>query len=224
MSDLVRWEWNETKELAAHLVAQGRLRIPKIALKCQVSEKTIDRWKKSPEFLKRVEEHLAAIRIRFRSEGFAVRENRIANKRRRLCGLMRVLKKRAGNALRGGAEWDDTGFVVRREKSLNRGDGIFDEVIEYEIDTGTLAALNDLEREIAIETGDYKTKIEHSGKIDVPSNVAVVISQSLTTTEILTIIERHKNVEPSTSGPEPLPPAADQPEGPTPGPETEGGE
>lgn len=217
------WAWNEASELAALLMARGRLTIPKIAAKCQVSEKTIDRWKKSPEFKTRVDEHLAAIRQRFRSEGFAVPENRIAAKRRRLCAIMGAIKKRAGRPDRGGAEWDSSGFFVQRLKSINAGDGQFDVVTEYELDTGALAALNDLEREIAIETGTYKTKIEHSGKIDTPSPQAIAIAGVMTTTEILTIIERAKNVDPSTPGPESVP-ATVQPEGPAPGPQAEGGE
>ena len=215
------WAWNEASELAARLVAQARLTIPKIAAKCQVSEKTIDRWKKAPEFKARVDEHLAAIRLRFRSEGFAVPENRVAAKRRRLCAIMGAIKKRAGRPDRGGAEWDKSGYFVQRLRSINAGDGQFDVVTEYELDTGALAALNDLEREIAIETGTYKTKIEHSGKIDTPSPQAIAIAGVLTTTEILTIIERATNVDPST--PEPVP-AAVQSEGPPPGPEAESGE
>ena len=213
------WAWTQASELAAHLVAEGRLSIPKIAAQCHVSEKTIDRWKKIPDFKTRVDEHLAAMRLRFRTEGFSVPENRIAAKRRRLCAIMGALRKRAGRPDRGGAEWDRSGYFVQRLRSINAGDGQFYVVTEYELDTGALAALNDLEREIAIETGTYKTKIEHSGKIDAPSPKVIVMAQVMTTTEILAIIERAKNVD----TPEPVP-AAVQPEGTAPGPETEGGE
>jgi hypothetical protein len=62
---------NPSKETAASLVAEGRLRIREIAQRVGVSEKTIDRWKQRPEFLARVDEIFANFRKQLIAERLA---------------------------------------------------------------------------------------------------------------------------------------------------------
>jgi len=63
--------WNPSKEAAAELVAAGELTIAEIAKRVGVSEKTIDRWKKRPEFQARVEGITANFRERLMAEMLA---------------------------------------------------------------------------------------------------------------------------------------------------------
>jgi helix-turn-helix protein len=63
--------WNPSKEAAAELVAAGELTIAEIAKRVGVSEKTIDRWKKRPEFQARVNGITANFRERLMAEMLA---------------------------------------------------------------------------------------------------------------------------------------------------------
>ena len=149
---------DELRYQAAALRAAGK-KIVDIAKDCGVSEKTIDRWINEPEWQPRVDAELAIIRARIAQEGLALKENRILAKRRRHLAITKALKKRAGNPQLGGAEWDESGFFVQRQKMIGGGDSAL-MITEYELDTGALGELNELEDGIAREKGDHKISIE----------------------------------------------------------------
>ena len=185
--------WSPKSEQAAELLAGG-LSITKTAKRVEVDEKTIDRWKRQPEFRTRLEERLAAIRTEIRTGGLAVRENRIAAERRRHGQIMAFVRKRAGNPRLGGVEGDDSGFFIRREKSLHVGEQAYERIEEIELDTAVTTELRELEQAIATEVGDWKTKVEHSGKIETVSQEALLLAELFEPAELERALTRAEQI------------------------------
>ena len=144
----------ERRLKAAAMLAAGRT-IVETAKAISVDEKSIDKWKKTPEFLSMIQEATEVLRNRILSHGAAVKEYRIRAKRRRLGQLLCIARARGGDSTRGGAEWDKTGFMVQRLKGVGSGDN-FLLTTEFELDTGLLREISNLEREIAEEMGELK--------------------------------------------------------------------
>jgi hypothetical protein len=171
--DKVRpWTWNAPRELAAQLVADKQLTNFEIARRAGVSDSQLNRWKLAPEFASRVTEHVATFRASITTTGLALRENRIAAKKARAAALERVMRQRA--EVYGGGEpqynpvtglplldkktnapivvpipGGDTGMVVRQPRTAG---------VQFSVDGVLLARLSELEEQIAIEMGEWKTK------------------------------------------------------------------
>jgi hypothetical protein len=71
------FEWDNTKEQAAQLFADGELTDCEIAEKLSISRMTLYRWRQVKEFADRVEEHLETFRQEVRRLGLASRERRV---------------------------------------------------------------------------------------------------------------------------------------------------
>src|SRR5258705_9431509 len=71
------WLWSATKDRAAVMLARGDS-INEAARVLRVNEKTIDDWKRAPEFAARLEEQIAKFRERFLRNGLAAKERRLA--------------------------------------------------------------------------------------------------------------------------------------------------
>jgi hypothetical protein len=156
---------DEIMQRAAMHLALGRS-IPKTAAALGISEKSIDRWKQDPAFKVRINAELALIRERIVQEGMSVKANRIMAKRRRHAAFMRVIQKRAGNPSRGGADWDDTGWVVQRQRNIGGGEFGRD-ITEFETDTATSAHLTDLEDSIAREMGEMESGAKAAAPVEI---------------------------------------------------------
>jgi hypothetical protein len=182
---------DETRQQAACLLAAGK-KITVVAKTLGVDEKTVDRWKLLPDFRAMVERELKIIRERISQEGQAIKENRILAKRRRHASIMRSIKKRAMDATKGGAEWDESGFVVQRQRVIGSGDAQL-MVTEFELDTGALQALNELEDGIAREKGDHKVSIELP-KARTPE-ILVALAKVMTAAEIQDLLERMEHAK-----------------------------
>ncbi|HLJ77858.1 MAG TPA: hypothetical protein VKT75_10630 [Acidobacteriaceae bacterium] len=195
---------SEQQVKAAALTAQGKSSTD-CATAVGVCKKTILRWRQLPEFRVRAEEEHAELRKKIRTTGAAVKEVRIKAKKRRLAALYRILRKRAGNALAGGAEWDDTGFMVRREVCVGGGKyGTF--TVEYELDKGMLDAILDVENSIADELGERHKVIDHHLRMfdRAPGDKSVQLASVLDVdqiTALLALIGDDESAGEAASGP-----------------------
>lgn len=165
------------------LVAQDELPDKQIAEAVGISERTLERWKRRPEFMARVQEHVAAWREAVRNEGIAVKEARIKAKVERHQALLKLIQERAADPALAGVPGGDTGLVLRTpllvrvyEASAHRGRLTPRKEMEYlhvyQVDAATLRELRELEREIAIELGQWTERRELTGKDGGPIQLA----------------------------------------------------
>jgi DNA-binding CsgD family transcriptional regulator len=68
----VNWTWNRKKEVAARLLADGSLTATEIAQQLGVSRETIRFWKRSPEFVTRIEQCVEAYRRTIEAHSIAL--------------------------------------------------------------------------------------------------------------------------------------------------------
>jgi hypothetical protein len=177
---------------AANLTALGRS-ARQCAEQLKVCRKTVERWRQAPEFRDAVAQEIAALRKQIREHGAAVKEARILAKRRRLQKLLHIASHRAGNPKVGGASWDESGFMVRREVCIGGGKfGRFK--VEYELDKSLLDAINDLERDIAIEMGEWKQSIDVTG-VEAVSTEIVELASVFTPLQIDEAIQRFRELQ-----------------------------
>lgn len=141
----------------AHLVASGDLSIIKIAAEIGVAEKTIDIWKRHPDFKAAVDEILAESTKRILSTGIARRENRIEalNKRWRL--MDQVITERGTDPTMQGIPGGSTGALIRQLKSVGFGEN--NQIIEeYAFDRALFAELREHEKQAAYELDQWGNK------------------------------------------------------------------
>jgi hypothetical protein len=168
---------------AAAYLASGKTIIETATL-CGVDEKTIDRWKHEPRFLSALQKANDEARQHIVSHGAALKEHRILAMRRRLRDLYRIARTRAGRPDRGGAKWDKTGYVTRRDKML--GSGEFAQLTEeFELDTGLLAEIRNIEQAIAQEMGELKKPPATPVRREELSHTAVLLLEMFPTPEEL---------------------------------------
>lgn len=185
--------WSPKSEQAAELLANG-VSIVKAAKRLEVDEKTVDRWKQVPEFRERLEARQRELLDLITKEGLAVREHRILAQRRRHAAIMKFVRKRANNPTLGGVADDDSGFFVRRDKTLHVGEQRYEKIEEIELDTAVTTELRELEEAIAVGTGEWKQKVEHSGKIETVSREALLLAELFEPAELERAIQRAEQI------------------------------
>lgn len=153
------FKWKKPQEDAAILLAEDELTDLEIATQIGVSRRQLATWKLHPEFSARIEE-LA------RELGEVTRRYAITKRIRRMKGyddrrtkILKVIEDRAEEhaTVPGG----DTGLLVKSTKSV--GSGSAAEIVdEYAVDVAILKELRELEKQAAIEAGQWTEKREHS--------------------------------------------------------------
>jgi hypothetical protein len=171
------------QEIAASLTAQGRS-AQAIADELKVCRKTVERWRQVPQFRARVLDFQKAFYESIRQKGAAVMELRVQARQRRLAALYRIVRTRKGKEECGAAAWDDTGYMLRRDKMLGSGE-LATLTTEFELDTGILSAMFDLEEGIAVDMGQRRHKID----VNTPEKPAILpaaleLAKQLTPEEI----------------------------------------
>lgn len=136
------FEWTEPKEKAAIELAKGTVTATRIAAELNLNRHTIGEWRKHPEFLARIEDHLAAFREAMLSEGIAEKAYRMHVLQTRHEQIAQVFAERAKAADMQKVPGGKTGLLVRKLKGVGKGQD-YKVVEEFEGDTGLLAAERD---------------------------------------------------------------------------------
>lgn len=160
------WVWNEQREQAALLTAEDELTDAEIEALLNVAHSTLWRWRKVPEFRARVDELARELTAGPRKQAIARRARRVAELQRRHEKLLAVIEARGVHPDYQQLPGGETGVLVARHKIIGRG-ADSREVVEYEVDTGLLKELREIEKQAAIEVGDWSEKRELSGKVQV---------------------------------------------------------
>lgn len=177
---MAQFRWTGRREEAALLIAEDRLTNKEIAAKVGVVRQSIREWKQYPEFMARVESHVAAMAEAARERGIANRERRIAALNDRWRRMLRLIEDRAQEmaSVPGG----QTGLLVKQVKLIKvrgqgtRGQGTAGqlalweapegeterpdtgtlEVAEYVLDGVLLKELREHEKQAAMEVGQWE--------------------------------------------------------------------
>jgi hypothetical protein len=161
------FKWNNRRELAALLVADDHLSNTEIGLRCGVTDRQVERWKEHSEFQARVEQHVDLYRSKIQAEGLALKEKRLELVKSRLAAIRGIVRAR-GRMLQGAPGNTDVqrGLQVLNKKAI--GSGLLTQFVdEYAVDTGLLAEERALLQYLAIEMGDWKTKVQLDTDVDI---------------------------------------------------------
>lgn len=157
------WEWTEARLLAAQLVAEDRLTDREIAATVEVHRKTLWLWQQREEFRVRVSEIRAALRESILTEGIAARDRRVAAYDRRWRKMEAVIDARAKDPAMAGVPGGATGLLSHDVKMIGGGEAA-ERVDVYEVDTGLLRELREVEKQAAQDLGQWTERREHTGK------------------------------------------------------------
>lgn len=176
-------ELSTKQQRAAELVADDRLTNEQIAAQVEMTRRTIDNWKTLPAFKERVQEIVLAARAEAMQHGIAVKEERVRGYQQRSRLMWQLLAARAerGRVLMEAAAtgktpgglplpdgWEkgktpppgiETGLLVKQTKFSPSGV----EITEWAVDTGTLTSMLALEKQAAVEMGQWteKSDVQH---------------------------------------------------------------
>lgn len=160
---------------AARLFAEG-LSQADVSLRMGEKLSTVRRWYDRPAFKQEVEGFVEAARAAILSQGIAAKQNRIDEYDRRWREMKALMKARA--------EWDvlsdvpggQTGLLCRDFKGL---------IPVYKVDAALLREMRELEKQAAIEVGDWTEKKELTGEDGgaIPVSIEAAIAKAYGDTE-----------------------------------------
>jgi hypothetical protein len=147
--------WTARKLEAARLVAEDFLSDERIAAKVGIDRRQLTRWKSVPQFMAKVEGIVAALGERSLRFAVARRHRRVKAQNDRWRKMKRVMRERAAAPEMANVPGGKTGLLVRKVKSIGGGESAH-EVEEYEVDTGLLKEIRDLEKQVAQEVNQWE--------------------------------------------------------------------
>jgi hypothetical protein len=181
------FDWTPAREDAAYAVAEGVLTDAQIAKAAGVTRDRITVWKRHPEFQEKVKAHRAEVMEASRIRSIGRREDRIEAYQQRWDWLKQIREERAADPRMVDIPGGKTGLIVIEEsegvtvKDPANPDGpekVVAVPTEVAVDTAYLKALTDLEKQAAIEAGQWTEKRETTGK-DGGSQVVTLIGMTL---------------------------------------------
>ena len=177
------------QEQAAALLADGKPSDELIAKRLKINRTTLHRWKKLPAFQARIDEILAEVKRKLRERGVTEKLNRIEVLNTRHKRLERIIEARAVE--HKGVPGGDTGLLICQVKFIKvyetgESEAVADadellhptrtsvQVKEYMIDVGLLREMREIEKQAAIELGEWTQKHEHSGADNGPMPISII--------------------------------------------------
>ncbi len=160
--------------LAAQLVAEDAVPDVRIAEKVGVSPSTLARWKVDAAFRERVDTIRHEMQAKLLRAGIAAKQNRVDGYVERHRRLQAVIDARAADRRYAEEPGWSTGLLVRSER--RRGAVV---EVEFSIDTGLLAEMRALEKQVAQELGEWTEKREVTGANGGPLRVEESPRQAL---------------------------------------------
>jgi hypothetical protein len=155
----MRQNGTKKREKAAQLVAEDCLSDEKIAAEVGIGRSTLARWKIDRRFLTSVETIAAAYAKRALKHGLARKECRLAVLNDLHQRMLQVIEERALSPDLANVPGGKTGLVTKTLKGIGKGDD-FQVVEVYEVDTGTIAKICDVQKQVAEELGQWVRRSE----------------------------------------------------------------
>ena len=180
MNPLFKFKWDERREEAALLIAEGKMTKVAIQKQVGVGPAALHRWLSHPDFQSRIEEIRKEFHTEVLSRFFARKEGRIDSLIKRLEEIETIWKERGDfykerdELIESGGGGGSTGHVVRTFKSIGSGPTAF-QVSEFAVDVATIREYRALEEQIARELGQWGSdRLEVSGPNGGPITVREV--------------------------------------------------
>lgn len=151
--------WNTFKDKAALLLAEDELTDEVIAGQCGVSRQAMAAWKLHPDFQERITDHITAARKVVLNSGIGLVQNRVKAYQDRWNRMKRVIIERAADPKMASIAGGSTGLLVHDIKSVGSGANSR-EVDVYEVDTGLLKEMRELEKQAAQDLGQWTEKAD----------------------------------------------------------------
>lgn len=152
------FRWSKAKRRAAELLAAGELSQDAIADAVGRSRRRLFEWRQHPEFQDAVERQSKELERAVFSRGIARRVRRVAAYQDRWERMRAVIDQRAVSHAMEDVPGGQTGLLAHDVKSV--GSGEFAERVDlYEVDTGLLRELRELEKQCAQELGQWVEKV-----------------------------------------------------------------
>lgn len=126
-----------------------------------ITRRQLTTWKQHPEFTARIEELARELGEVTRRYAITKRIRRMKGYDERRARMLKLIEERAEE--HADAPGGDTGLLVKTTKSIGGGPAA-QVVDEYAADLGLLKELRELEKQAAIEAGQWSEKQEHTGK------------------------------------------------------------
>lgn len=173
MKQNATYKWTDAKEQAAQAIAEGVLTEAQIARDAGVNRVQLFRWKQEPAFAERVKALMADFAEASRKRAIGRREDRIEAYQRRWELIQKVREERGADPRMVDIPGGTTGLLVVEESEVVMEDVIVDGVMlkrpvavptKVAVDTGTLKAELDLEKQASIESNQWTEKRELTGK------------------------------------------------------------
>ena len=136
------WRWDKRKRAAAAFFADGELTDAEIAAELSVTRMTLFRWRRHPLFDAHVRELVDMIGAVADRYAITRKARRFAEMQKRWDAMQRIIKERAADPLMQTIPGGSTGLIV------SKGSGVI-------VDSGLLRAMLDIEKQAAIEAGQW---------------------------------------------------------------------
>jgi len=172
-----RWEWDDRKREAVALLCESDLRIGQIADRLGIHRTTLHDWRQNPEFAAAVRELEQALAEEVNRFTIAKRAERVGGYDERRQLMLRVIRERGEwfsknePSVPGGG----TGLLIKRHKIVGQGKDAT-ALPEYEEATGLLKELRELEKQAAIEAGQWTERHEVDASLGVHVGPPTVLS------------------------------------------------
>ena len=153
-------------EKAALLVAQGEITFKEIAAQLEINIDTLLEWRREQEFKSLVGRYVDEALEVVKGFGIAQLHNRVKSLQDRHRRLNAVIAERSASEEMQGVPGGSTGLIVRDVKVIGSGKDA-ERVDVYEVDTGTLAELRQIEMQAAKELGQWAERSEQHVKAEV---------------------------------------------------------
>jgi len=168
---MAEFAWTKQREEAAQLVALGELSDTDVARKLEIGRTTLWEWRQEPAFMGRVDAIIEEIRVTFRRRAIGMMERRVARLNSTWLKLQQVIEERSIAPELQNVAGGKTGTVAHKVKGVGSGDA-FQLIDEYEVDIGLLKEIREIEKQAAIELGQWSVKVEHSEGKPAPHRIA----------------------------------------------------
>src|SRR6266446_4822917 len=147
------------REKAAQLIAQDHLSDEKIAAEVGISRRTLARWKAEQKFIARVEQITTVYADSVLRHGLPRKTRRLAVLNDLHEKMLQVITDRASDPELAEVPGGKTGLVTKTLKGIGKGDD-FQVVEVYQVDTGTIGKICDVQKQAAEELGQWVKRSE----------------------------------------------------------------
>ena len=179
-----KFEWTAEKERVVGLLAEGASH--RDIAKQGVARKSIERWKRHPEFASRLQDLVGAARDRAKRTFLGKKESRIQILEELYSRQKAIIDERAADPEMQAVPGGRTGLLVRKTV-VSSGTLIS---YEYVVDTSLSNEIRKTLQQVALEVGDERQKVDVPDNFSKPSETTLTLAKLLTVEELTELEKR----------------------------------